>query len=82
MIWMRSPAGHFKNRRHEKIVFYMIMGRQVLFGRKDVEQDAVQQVASGPRIIFDQDVFQLDDLHLDLVVMFPEDRYVVFRKIW
>lgn len=57
----------------------MIMGSQILFGREDVEQYAVQQVAAGPRIVFDQDVFQLDDLHLDLVMMFPEDRYIVFR---
>lgn len=57
----------------------MVVGRQVLFGCKNIKQDAVQQVASGARIIFDQDVFQLNDLHFDLVVMFPEDRDIVFR---
>ena len=58
------------------------MGSQILFGRKDIEQDAVQQVAAWPRIIFDQDIFEFDNLHLDLVVMFTEDRDIVFRVLY
>ena len=58
------------------------MGGQILFGREDVKQDAVQQVASGSRIILDLDIFQFDNLHFDLIMMFSEDRYVVFRVFY
>ena len=71
-----------QDRRDEKIVFYVVMGGQILFGREDVKQDAVQQVASGSRIILDQDIFQFDNLHFDLIMMFSEDRYVVFRVFY
>ena len=57
----------------------MIVGSQVLLGSEDVEQDAVQQVASGTGVIFYQDILQFHDLHLYLVVTFAEDRYIVFR---
>ena len=51
----------------------MVVGGKVLFRCEDVEQHAVQQVASGARIIFDEDILQFDNLHLYLVVPFAED---------
>ena len=56
----------------------MVVGGKVLFCREDVEQHAVQQVASGARIIFDEDILQFDNLHLYLVVPFAENTDIVF----
>lgn len=54
------------------------MRSQILFGGKDIEQDTVQQVIVGAGIVFEQDVFELNDLHLYLVVSFAEDADIVF----
>lgn len=54
------------------------MRGQILFGGKDVEQDTVQQVIVGSGIVFEQDIFELHDLHLYLVVPFAEDTDIVF----
>ena len=53
----------------------MVVGGKVLFCREDVEQHAVQQVASGARIIFDEDILQFDNLHLYLVCLLYTSYY-------
>lgn len=53
------------------------MRGQIFLCREDIEQDAVQQVRTLAGVEADKDVFQLRNLHFDLVVMLSENRDIV-----